>query len=408
MDMEAPVLPVHISGRNSSMFYGLALIKKEIGTFLLSREIFAGKNKEIKLTCGDPIPYNAFGKSLTKDHYAKLLKKHLYDIGSGRRGIFKTEKTIIHPVDKQVIKRELMMSADIGKTKDGKSIYMVRYDSAKNVLREISRVREHTYRKVGEGTGKKADTDKYDRYYDHIVLWDDNDLEIVGSYRIGVTRDIIRKYGTQKLYNSGLYTLNSSFNPYIEQAVELGRSFVQPKYWGSSALDYLWQGIGAYLREVENTRYLFGAVSISDKYPDEAKAIIIEYYKKWYSGDDTMVSPVNEVTLPQSYIDSAKNILSGKDYEEDYRNMKTALRNFSLTVPVLLRKYSDVCHYGGVKYLSYTINTGFNNAVDCFVLVDTWQMKPEFKSRYMTLQKSLNRRSTGIENAVEKNIKTIL
>jgi len=398
--MNASVMPIHIEGRNSIPFYSLSLVKREIGTFMLANEIFTGKGKEIKFTAGDPIPAMAFHKSIKTSYHAKMLRKHLYDIGSGRRGIFKTEKTIIHPISRQAVKRELLLSDELGETRDGKKIYLVEYEGAKQVMREIARLRELTFRKVGEGTGYKSDSDKYDRYYKHIVLWDDKDLEIVGSYRLGICKDIVSKMGKSRLYNSELYEFSNRFDPLFEIGLEVGRSFVQQKYWGSAALDYLWQGIGVFLRANPQIRYLFGAVSISDNYPEDAKSLLITYYKKWYAGDTTLLKARNPYKMTLNSSSYSSQILDGKDYEEDFRKMKAALKNFGLSVPVLLRKYTDICHYGGVEYLGFNVDENFNHSVDCFINVDLHQIRKEFRDRYFTEQKSFAKRTKGRESVV--------
>lgn len=394
--VNAPILPVHIDARNSIPFYLLSLLKREIGTFLLPHQMFSGVNKSLKFTMGDPISPRSFNNTISSNYQAKLLRKHVYLLGSGDRGIFKTEKTIIHPIDKQTLKRELLISEELGETRDKKKIYLVDYNSAKNVMREISRLRELTFRKVGEGTGNKADSDKYDRYYKHIVLWDDKDLEIVGSYRLGVCSDIIKQHGKNKLYNNELYEISSNFDSYLERGLEVGRSFVQQRYWGSNALDYLWQGIGAFLQQNPDIRYMFGAVSISDTYPEDAKALIVSYYKKWFSGDTTFVKARNPYRISLGSSVYAEKILVGASPEEDMRMMKTALKTGGYTVPVLLRRYTDICEMGGVKYLGYNVDENFGNSVDAFVVVDTEMMKDTFRQRYYTQQKALKRNPESI------------
>lgn len=151
------------------------------------------------------------------------------------------------------------------------------------VLKEIGRLREISFRHVGEGSGEKRDIDSYDFYYKHLIIWDDEALEIAGAYRIGDCREIIEDFDVDGLYTSTLFKYDSAFMPYFEHGLELGRSFVQPKYWNSRALDYLWQGIGAYVRENPNIRYLFGPVSLSDTFTTQAKALLIYYYSHYFA-----------------------------------------------------------------------------------------------------------------------------
>ncbi|GAB5466275.1 MAG: lysophospholipid acyltransferase family protein [Candidatus Kapaibacteriales bacterium] len=389
---ESPILPIHIGGKNSSLFYGASFLKKEFATFMLAHEIFAKKGGIIKFTVGNPIPPSSFVDNVSTSYHAKMLRSHTYQIAEGKKGIFKTEKTIIHPVDKQSLKRELSLTEELGETTDGKKIFLMDYNTSPMIMKEISRLREITFRKVGEGTGYSFDSDMFDKYYKHIVLWDDKDLEIVGSYRLVVVKDMLKSRTKDALYNSHLYILHNKFDEYLIDAVEAGRSFIQQKYWGTAALDYLWQGIGAFLRTRPDIRYLFGAVSISSNYPADAQAIILEYYKKWYLGDTDLVTPSTPIELPVSSVQYGKSVLTGSDYTEDFRLMKNALRNFGLTVPTLLRRYTELCEYGGVKYLGFNRDGNFNNSLDCLALVDLHQMKPELRKRYYESQRSLGKK----------------
>ncbi|MDZ7766283.1 MAG: lysophospholipid acyltransferase family protein [Melioribacteraceae bacterium] len=189
----SPILPVYIDAKNSLFFYLFSMINKKLSRVLLSHELFNKKNKTININIGDPIPQVAFTNNFINDKYqAKLLKKHVYLIARNKNGIYKTEKNIIHPIDKQAIKRELREAQLLGATSDEKKIILTNSEESPNVLKEISRLREITFRKVGEGTGRKNDLDKFDKYYKHLVVWDENELEIVGSYRIGLGQDILK------------------------------------------------------------------------------------------------------------------------------------------------------------------------------------------------------------------------
>ena len=229
---QVPVLPIHVIGRNSLMFYIASLISTELSMYLLPHELFNKKKKSIKITIGDPIPSSVFSSKLVNlTDYAKMLKKHCLKIGNNKPGILKTERNIIHPVDKKTIKSELKNSILLNNSPDNKRLYLVNYTNAQNVVREIARLREITFRKVGEGTGLKADFDRFDKHYSHLLLWDDNNLEIIGSYRLGFSNEIIKNYGIKGLYNEGQFEFLDTSIEIINQSMELGRSFIQQKYW---------------------------------------------------------------------------------------------------------------------------------------------------------------------------------
>ena len=144
-------------------------------------------------------------------------------------------------------------------------------------MREIGRLREIAFRAVGEGSGNRRDVDPYDRYYEHLILWDVEDLEIVGAYRLGNTSQMLE--AEQALYTQSLFNYTEQMTPYFDNGLELGRSFVQPKYWGKRSLDYLWYGIGAYLKKHPKIRYLFGPVTLSNSMPKAAKDLLVYFYK---------------------------------------------------------------------------------------------------------------------------------
>ncbi|AFH49224.1 Putative hemolysin [Ignavibacterium album JCM 16511] len=295
---QAPVLPVFIKGRNSFFFYFTSLLSKKLSMFLLPYELFNKRNKVFDLKIGHPISPKAFNTKYQRIEFlTKSLKKHLYLISKNKKGIFEIEKNIIHPVSTKQLRSELFSNQLIGETTDFKKIFLVEYDKSKNVIKEIARLREVTFRKVGEGTGSKKDSDKFDKHYKHIVLWDDIQLEIVGSYRFVEGNFIMDNFGVEGFYSSTLFKFDNGIKPYLLNAIELGRSFIQSKYWNSMALDYLWQGIGKYLTTNHKIRYLFGPVSMSNNYSSEAKDLIIQFYSKWFPPQRMLVSPYNSYLI---------------------------------------------------------------------------------------------------------------
>ena len=387
----APIMPVFVEGRNSLTFYLSSLLNMNLGMLMLPRELFRKQNQCISLKIGDVIPGNTFKNSNLKTKLqTKLLYKHTYKIKNNEPDIFQTEKTIIHPIDKKTLKKELKKSALLGYTKDGKKIYLSEYITAPNILKEIARLRELTFRKVGEGTGKTMDMDIYDIYYKHIVLWDEDELEIVGSYRLGITKEILATHGVRGLYNASQFELSERFLEIVDDSLEVGRSFVQQKYWGSNALDYIWQGIGAFLSQNPDIKYLWGAVSLSDTYPEIAKALIISYYTKWYSGDTSLVKASNVYVTGKKFADEAEEILIGQDQIADFKNLKSALKSMGLSVPVLYRRYCDITEYGGSKFVSWCIDYNFNNAIDGLIMVDLEMLKDDVKKRYYTQKSFVN------------------
>ncbi|HIP54106.1 MAG TPA: GNAT family N-acetyltransferase [Sulfurimonas autotrophica] len=382
----APILPVFIGGKNSKTFYSVSALNKKLSALLLAHEMFKQKNKSIQMIVGELIPYeNIMPKGIQKDKLVELYKKHLYALKKDKC-YFITQKPIAPPQDRRDIKKELKSSQLLGETKDKKKIYL--YSSSDNnsiIINEIGRLRELSFRKVGEGINKKRDIDKYDRYYKHIILWDDEDLEIVGAYRIAECADIIKERGVDALYTTTLFDYNENFFPYLSDAIELGRSFVQPKYWGSRALDYLWYGIGAYLRNNPHIRYMYGAVSLSENYSKAAKDMILYFYDTNFKDTQNLVSaktPYNFQT-DKALLQNLQEELHAPEYKENFKRLKKALGSINTNIPTLYKQYADLCEEGGIQFCAYNIDYDFSNCIDSFIVVDISKIKESQRKRYI-------------------------
>lgn len=267
---------------------------------------------------------------------------------------------------------EIRQCEQLGETSDKKSIFLYHYRENSSVMREIGRLREFTFRSVGEGTGLERDLDQYDIDYEHIVLWDDLAGEIVGAYRIAQTAQLLMRGQCQPaLYTQTLFDFATDFDRYFAKGLELGRSFVQPKYWGKRSLDYLWFGIGAYLRSRPNVRYLFGPVSISNTYPIEAKDLLVNYYSTHFAASN------NSVTARTPYEGNGSTVLA------DFRALKSALASLGVTVPTLYKQYTDVCDPGGVQFFDFNVDQDFGDCIDGLILVDLTYLKSSKRRRYL-------------------------
>lgn len=380
----APILPVHIDGRNSVWFYSASMLYKPLATMLLVKEMFKQKQKTISMRIGEQIPYDSFSNlALELPAKVKLFKKHLYRLAKDKPALFKTQSAIAHPEDRKILKKAIESCQLLGETADGKLIYLYQHQQSSAIMREIGRLRELSFRAVGEGSGLRRDIDRFDSHYQHLILWDKEDLEIVGAYRLADTAKILAEHGKEGLYTASLFQFSDKMQPYLAQGLELGRSFVQPRYWGKRSLDYLWYGIGAYLRQNPQVRYLFGGVSLSNTYPKAARDLMVYFYTLYFNDDQHTAISNSPYDLPPTVLQALQANFSGNNYAEDFVQLKHLLANMGVSIPTLYKQYSELCEPGGVKFLAFGTDPDFADCIDGLVLVDIHQIKAQKRARYL-------------------------
>jgi putative hemolysin len=380
----SPLLPIFIDAKNSPLFYGVSMLYKPIAALLLVQEMFMQRSNTIAFRIGELIPFAHLNvEGIRLKARVKMVRKHLYRISQRKPGVFTTEKSIAHPESRQALKKELSNGELLGQTRDGKQILLMNWEPGSALMREIGRLRELSFRKVGEGTGKRRDTDNYDLYYRHLVLWDEAELEVVGSYRIGEVGVILVNQGGEGLYTHSLFKFSKNFDRYARQSIELGRSFVQPRYWGTRALDYLWQGVGAYLRHHPEIGYMYGPVSISAHYPKPARDLMVDFFKRYFVTKEDLGHAKVPYEISQSTWDEFGQVFSGDDYDADLQELKNQLALFDLTIPTLFKQYTDLCESGGVRFLDFGIDPEFAGCTDGMILVEIARVKASKRKRYM-------------------------
>lgn len=381
---QSPILPIFIKAKNSALFYSASTLYKPLGTMLLVQEMFNKKNQEIKFLVGAPIPYQAIAETEeTNKQLSQRFRKHVQNLGKKNKpALFETVATVVHPVDVKAVKKALYQSRLLGETRDGKKIFLYQFRDDCPVMLEIARLRELTFRTVEEGTGLALDLDKFDVYYSHIVLWDDNDLEIVGAYRVGEGPSIMTSHGVEGFYSQTLFDLHSEFTDYLPQSIELGRSFVQPRYWGQHSLDYLWYGIGAYLRERPDIKYLFGPVSLSNAYPQAAKELIIGFYQQQFGAELPSAKARTPFVISQAGLAFAASEFSA-DYSSSFKVLNSELKKLGVKVPTLYKQYAELCVDKGCHFIDFNIDPEFNNCIDSLIMVEVDKISPKKRQRYI-------------------------
>jgi putative hemolysin len=378
---QAPILPIHIRAKNSLLFYLFATVSSSLAKLWLVRETFHHSQKSVDLRIGKLIDSaSCLELNLPAKTKARLFRKQLYRLPKNKPSLFKTLAPIAAAEDRQALTREITQCEPLGETKDNKLIYLYRYRENSSVMQEIGRLREQAFRLIGEGTGAERDIDYFDHHYVHIVLWDAVDQELVGAYRLYPTHS--KDLAQNKLYTETLFHYQDSAKPMLEAGIELGRSFVQPKYWGSRSLDYLWLGIAAFLRRHPQYRYLFGAVSISNSFSREAKGLMIGYYQHYYGASDPIVKCQKPYHLHGNHHAFTNHLFDNLDSRAGFRVLKEQLSQLGYAVPMLYKQYTELCTLGGTQFHGFNIDPDFQDCVDGLVVVDLSQLTPLKRKRY--------------------------
>jgi putative hemolysin len=373
----APVLPVRVEARNSALFYGASTLFKPAGTALLAREMFARRGRPLRLRVGEPMQ---LGQG---DPGEQLLavRRAVYALGRDLRPgetASAGPEPLAAPVPPSQVAAAIAGAVRLGQTADGKQILLASCSADSPLLLELGRLRELTFRQVGEGTGHSRDLDAFDPQYEHIVIWDAAAQRIAGAYRIMRGAHALARRGLAGLYSASLFRYSDDAITHIAEGLELGRSFVVPDYWGSRSLDYLWQGIGAYLQCRPGIRYLFGAVSISAALPRDAREQLVAYYQRYYGG----IAGLAESNRPFQYF-AAPPSFGELDAGAAFDVLKANLAALGTGVPTLYRQYTDLCEPGGARFLAFGVDPAFSDSIDGLIEVDLCAIRPHKRKRYL-------------------------
>ncbi|GAA0721927.1 lysophospholipid acyltransferase family protein [Dokdonella soli] len=380
----APVLPVHIAAQNSPMFYGVSMLAKPLASLLLAREMFGAVHARIGFQVGEIVSPSALTQStMHPEQIARHMRRHVYRLARRRPTVFPTSAAVAHPESPLGVRRALRQAEVLGQTNDGKQILLLEAQADCPALREIGRLRELAFRRVGEGTGARRDLDRYDAHYRHLVLWDESALAIVGAYRLGEAASIVQAHGLAGLYSASLFDYAPASEAFLAEAVELGRSFVQPAYWGTRSLDYLWQGIGAYLRRRPHLRYLFGPVSLSAALPLEAREWVVHYHRHYFGDADRLARARNPFVISNAVSAEARAAWGRRSPGEGLTVLRQRLDALGAQLPTLYRQYADLCEPAGVRFLDFGVDPAFGGCIDGLVRLDLGQLRPSKRARYV-------------------------
>ncbi len=375
---EVPVIPIYFHAKNSKLFYRLSKVSDTFRTAKLPSEVLTQKNRVIKVRIGKPISVDAQKEQISLEDFTDFLRKKTYMLANAYENesllqkvpsslkIPRSPKKIITSVSKDLIETEVeILRKDDSRLLQSKNyeVFLAKPDKMPNILQEIGRLREITFREIGEGTNEAIDLDHFDNYYHHMFLWDGTAKAIVGAYRMGLGAEIFSKYGIDGFYLQALFRFEPELYRMMSESIEMGRAFIVKEYQQKPMpLFLLWKGIvHTTLRHPEHN-YLIGGVSISNQFSNFSKSLMIEFMKSHYW--DPYVA---------QYVRPKKDFkvkLNDADKDFIFDETKADLNKFdklidevepgSLRLPVLIKKYIKQ----NAKVVAFNVDPLFNNSVD--------------------------------------------
>jgi len=393
-----PVVPVYFEGTNSRIFHILGLIHPSLRTVKLPSEMFNKKNRKIRIRIGNPITVKEQDEFTDLARYGRFLRAKTYSLGSAlevkrffqpRFKRVQKAEPIAAPVSTAKIKHEIELLQSDEETmlfsNTNFEVFCTPSTRIPHIMNEIGRLREITFRGVGEGTNRSMDLDEYDLYYHQLFVWDTQEEKIVGAYRVGIGNDILQKYGVRGFYVHSLFRMHRGFRKYLRQSMELGRSFIVEEYQRKPMpLFLLWKGILYFLIKNSEYRYLIGPVSISNRFSEFSKSMIINYIRKNYYDKKLAryIRPRTRYNVPGYNIDE-DIILESADNLQKFDNFIDDVETSGYKMPVLLKRYLKL----NGKIISFNVDPKFNNALDGLLILDLFDVPVE---TIASLSKELN------------------
>ena len=396
-----PIVPIYFHGSNSRLFHLLGRIQPSLRTAKLPSEVLNKKNKTIKIRIGSPISVKEQDKFADVHQLGRYLRSKTYCLDSEIEvKPFFDYSLKSQPLPQQVVdpqpRNEIVSEIDNLRTDHhlftikNYAVFCAPSSQIPVIMNELGRLREITFREVGEGTNQPTDIDEFDLYYDQLIIWDNEGEHIVGGYRIGKGNEIYEQFGIKGFYTQSLFKMKSGFEETLKQSLELGRSFIVKEYQRKPLpLFLLWKGILYFLLKNPEYRYLIGPVSISNTYSGISKELIIRYimanffdYKR-----AAFVKPRNrfKVTTDDQHLNTALENMTADLHSLD--KFIGDIDQYNNGLPVLLKKYLGL----NAKIVAFNVDPKFNDCIDGLLVLDIFDVpKPTIES----LLKELN--DTGL------------
>jgi len=394
---KSPAISLFFKGANSVPFHLLGMVHPRLRTARLPHELLNKRGKSIEIRVSSLIPFETIQGFADEANVIKYLRWRTYLLGNRGENREKlmpklikaaVPKKALEPLagetDRSEMRHDLagLRPDQIMEETREFAVYLADAPQIPNVLLEIGRLRELTFRPVGEGTGKSSDLDGFDSYYQHLILWSKLKEELVGAYRLGDASRIIGRFGIKGLYTSSLFQYSPRFFDQIGPALELGRSFVRPEYQKKySPLLLLWKALGRHISRNPHIPVLFGAVSISNDYNPVSRQLCARFLED-QQANETLAGLVRARRPFRHDVRGDFNEQMMRSFFRDLDSLSAVVADMEVDgkgIPILLKQYLKL----GGQLLGFNIDPRFSDALDGLVLVDLRKTEPEILERYM-------------------------
>jgi putative hemolysin len=404
-----PVIPIYFHAKNSRFFYFLAKISDTLRTAKLPSEVVSQRGKIIKVRIGKPISVKDQKEYKDIPAFYEFIRKKTYMLANPFEKAHKLISAQNIKIPKKAAKKIttqkntdlFIKEVDALREADGRLLesknYEVFFASAKeipNLLHEIGRLREITFREVGEGTNKEIDLDQFDNDYHHLLLWDREAKRLAGAYRMGLGNEIYKKYGINGFYIQTLFRIEPELHQMMSNTIEMGRAFIIGEYQQKPMpLFLLWKGIVHVTLRYPEYKYLMGGVSISNKFSDFSKSLMIEFMKSHYYDPyiAQYIRPKKEYKVKLKDADKDFVFDATEADMQKFDKIIDEIEPGALRIPVLIKKYVKQ----NARLVAFNVDPKFNNAVDGLMYIKVSDIPDSTVKPVMEeFQAELERKST--------------
>ncbi len=383
---KVPVVPMYFHAKNSRLFYQMAKLHPNLQTLLLPSEMMHKREKPIRVRLGKPVSVKVLEDHDSIEEMGEFLQKKIHLLKSyyeKRKSLadrlnipnlrlnfplLKEENVVQNIIDETptqdiVAEIEALSKNDKMLFRNGNyEVFFASYNDIPSIMREIGRQRELTFRKIGEGSNLPFDLDEYDEHYHHLFLWDSQAKKLAGAYRMALGCEVMKKHGIDGFYTSSLFEFDPELRPFFRKVIEMGRAYISAEYQQKPLpLFLLWRGIvHVCLRNPEH-KFLMGGVSISDKFSEFSKSLMIEFMRSHYydSAVAQYIHPKHDFKVKLK--DRDKHLFFD-EVESDLNKLDKIIDDLEpeMRMPVLIKKYIKQ----NAKVISFNVDPSFNDAID--------------------------------------------